>query len=336
LTKIETVKKILIKHYTKYKKFPGIKFLKKKTSINDEELKKILRQLVREKFLVRYGSVYHPQKKKIKREIEKRKTAGPEIKGMSETALRVVMLFVSCVTIYLSTDYSYVWLSKYLVSWKAVLFALSMTVYTTFSLQGGLTLLRYKSLISRFIGSALLITSICALIFSMTMTVIGQYNKKTDLINTEIIARKDNKKDLSQLDLSNNQKETLLSSIGQTRNDIAIKQKLLNEFDKEELNNREYQVLSWQLTLLNRDLKNYEHELNKVNNKIEALLQNDEFVIEEAGREDFYMWFSSVSNLPANIIEFLLYLIPALFIDIMAPLGMLVAMGIYKRKEGEK
>lgn len=73
-------------------------------------------------------------------------------------------------------------------------------------------------------------------------------------------------------------------------------------------------------------------ELRAVREKIAALIDTGELA-PAVERQDFYTWFATVSGVSPGMVEFVLYLVPALFCDIMAPLGLFVAFGLYRRKE---
>ena len=120
--------------------------------------------------------------------------------------------------------------------------------------------------------------------------------------------------------------------------DYKYLQKQIQRYqNKFEFGSKEYKNLENDFLKKRNDFKVYETKL-ETNRKSQKEILNDSKTIfaniKKEERQDFYTWVESTfHSIKAGVLEFLVYLMPAIFFVLVAPLGTFVAVGLYKRKE---
>jgi len=340
MTNTELVKGKILWHYQQKKTLPSQGWLSKECGLELGELNICLRELVKDGFLSQYNTHLYvtpmPQTKDTSLHVAARasnlvKRLSAFIKTLSMgTVVRWVMFVIACVAIYISASFSYVWVSQFLEPTKAFLLSVSIVVYVSIAPEGAMLLLADKRYI---ISSLLIITALAALVFSMTMTTVGQYNIRSELLTSAAATSAQQTRDTGKMQLYRDQERDILASVDGLRKDLAVQQQLMSGYDtKADAEKWQYQNQLWKLSDLQRRIRDYEAELRAVREKIAGLIDTGELA-PAVERQDFYTWFAQVSGVSPGMVEFVLYLVPALFCDIMAPLGLFVAFGLYRRKE---
>lgn len=216
--------------------------------------------------------------------------------------IRVIFLFVSLTAGAVSIYYSFLWLRSYMIAPFA--FTLS-TALVTFSVTG-FSASRYTPKLG--VKTMLIGLSISVLLFSVVCTVAGQIAVSTGSNNK--IENLYIDQEIMSLD----------RQILQHEEDLTQVQVLLSEFDTME-ERKAGGGNYYHNTKTDRD--NIQNSLMELNNQL------IEKIREKSGNDTEDTFFSFLAQLKKDRLEtfkFILYLIPAVFLDVIAPLGLYVSL----------
>lgn len=223
--------------------------------------------------------------------------------------LRIIILGVSVVAMVVSTYYSFMWLGSYMVHVLAWALAVSLVLFSA----TGFTLAKYlkigTSILTKFMGSFVLM-------FSIVCTISGQIQvsatRKLEGIDT-----------LGRIEL-----DTLEQQIISRKEDLKQTQKLLSEFDtieSRQLGGGNY----YYNTMQDRNL--IQADINTLSEQYRKKLA--EKAKEKAAEPDPFMEFlRSLNSDKIALLKFIMYVIPAIFLDIIAPLGLYIFFETRRKK----
>lgn len=172
------------------------------------------------------------------------------------------------------------------------------------------------------------VTAIIVILFSMISTIGGQHRSDTDKIEAL-----ETKKKMETLDLLKAEELQLTESLESTKAELDDNTKSLRQFKKEEMESKEYKNLFWKSYTLREARKKYETELKGKREEIKKYMAKEEITQAEKTEDTFYSWLAKFLPFGASFLEFCLYLFPALFFDIISPLGLHVALNIKKEEK---
>jgi len=271
--------------------------------------------------------------------IDKQKINKPVISSKVILSIKIICLIISAASILLSIYFSQKWIVQRLpnlfLSWT-----LSSVIVLFLSLSWParelLLLLGFKKE-----ASAILWLSIIIMAYSMISSVIGQFDQIPNNIE-QVANKKLNVMRLQNIDdqiTANNkkyeetykEKDLLLKTISELRSNM-IKYK---EGDKE------YSILLYQvnkesekLKTLNSLLSSYDSTINKLNEDKTTFLNSDRNInVVEEQHLTFFAWVQSIfSFIDKDALQLIIFLFPAIFIDIAAPfcLKLFVILSIKK------
>lgn len=274
--------------------------------------------------------------KKLK--VYKPETKKTTINKIVDYLIITIMFAVSSAAIVLSIYYSRFWLLNFLNVFLASILATTMILYATFAPQASMHFWNQKRFVAFFLIS---FTGLIVLLFSIVSTVAGQYNVRMSKVIIEDTQNIQSSKSLAELDLLKADEATIITGIERVTKEVDINRALLAQFTKEDMYKEEfkngrkvsnqYQMQLWKLGNLQAKITEYEDELKAKRQEIKDYLQKSDTLIEEKKEVNFYTWLAGFFNWPAKYIEFFLYMFPAVFIDIISPLGMFAALS-YRRK----
>ena len=84
-----------------------------------------------------------------------------------------------------------------------------------------------------------------------------------------------------------------------------------------------YRIQFWKLYRLKKSRINYEKKIENIRIQIKKYLATKK-IKHIIKKQSFYIWIASFLPFKAIQIEFCLYMFPAIFVDIIAPLGMMI------------
>lgn len=348
----QKIKAVILKNYreTGNKTMPPVIQLAQSIPLSVPDIQNGIRELMDSGFLRKYPNYYYLPtasrngktetvlpNKLVKNDdvLGKVKNLWQQIKSFRVDAgilVRVVLFLISIISMYISISFSYLWTSQFLEPFKAALLSCAVVAYITFAPEGAMILFKGAGFAAKAFGFIVSVTAVMALIFSMSMILIGQYNLHTDLINKQSQETKTDRKQSALLELARADEKTAAAAVAGLEKDLAQAQNSLTLLSPDDSG---YAAASWRVTDVQNRLYYARDRLTRARIKIEELLKTGDVDARDdaATRKSFADWISEQTGTGAGTIEFVLYLIPALFCDLLAPLGMLVALGLWRKKE---
>lgn len=168
--------------------------------------------------------------------------------------------------------------------------------------------------------------------FELSMITIGLFNSRTELIysKSETVSKNNNEKSLDVLKSEENQ------ILGNSDYKF-LKNKIENYRNDFEYGSKDYKNVETEISRMRAEFKIYETKLEKNRADQKRIFDDSKTVLrdkQEEVRKDFYAWLENNFHFAkAGVIEFITYLMPALFCVCLAPLGVFVAVGLYRQKK---
>lgn len=311
------VRAFIADYHRRHRAIPTKGLICHETRLTLDEVNTALQALVSEGYLTRYQDKVLLKPTSVTPVASARAVKTP----INLTAVvRWVMAAVSAVAVVISAGYSYVWVSQFLDPIRAMLLSAAVVVYVTFAPEGAGLTWRVGTAGSRVMSVLLLLTGVAALVFSMSMTVIGQYNIMSDRLQAAAEATVGVTKGTDKLALLRAEVVTQERAVAGLEADLAAAQESPDDVARlNRLQNMLYHARS-RLTAARQAVLSY---LNTADAAVEAQVR----------REDVYTYLGKLLVMSPASVEFILYLIPAVFMDIIAPLGMFVALGLKRNWE---
>jgi cell division protein FtsL len=363
--KLELVRKIIITYFDKYKKVPRPALIHKSKGIPLSELYRIFAYLTNEGFLRREDEHYYISSKetgtieKVKEavitQIEKVKEIPKQIvktkfslKKLSEITVRGIMFISAIICVFVSIFYSDFYLKQYLDPFIAIWLAAGFVLFGVLGPQALLLISRYKK--TRFARVLLSFLALVIIAFSMLSTIVGQYNTRTFTVNENNKTQAEDKKLSAQYKLLTEEKTQFEIAIESREAEITLQLKVLSEisnikitetdFEEKEdyekalkTKQKNYNAERNKLASLRREKEDIQKALSKKSLEIKNFLIEKNVEIEKEKRYTIYIWLSKVIGWDADFIEFLFFMFPAIIVDILAPLGLYIALGLYKKQD---
>ena len=169
----------------------------------------------------------------------------------------------------------------------------------------------------------------------MISIIIGQYNKRIEIINIDTGDRQSElkiNKIIFQLD---EQEKIKIKEIMETENEYLQVLKILDLFSDEEIKNRnkKYMASTKERNKLKKELSKLREALNKILIEKTNEYKKEDTILIENKREDAYTFISNQFNIPLTTVEFILFILLAVFLVIVAPMGIFMSLGLWKNKE---
>jgi hypothetical protein len=314
---ISKLKLVLFDYHQKYKAFPSISYISKELRQNEKVVIRLLDEMTRLNQIRKVGGNYYfihsetvPQVV-VKREIEEKKEP---INKQSKLIIQIAMAAISIVSIGVSAYYTAEWFHNFLPYISSWICALTIVFYGSFAPQAAMILKK------GFVKIPLWITAIIVICFSITSTLAGQYRQDTEK-NQKVVSETKQEK----LTLLKSEEKSISDSLNSTKEEVDLNTKQLGQFSKKEMKSDDYKNLFWKSYTLRELRKKYEQQLTDKRKEISEYMAK-EGVTEVKQRNDFYSWVAEVLPFNPSTIEFWLYLFAAMFFDIMAPLGLHIAL----------
>ena len=319
--KKEIIKKLIFEYKIKHDRLPKYHYLSEKSGMSTQEIETIVDTISREGF-----SKELEEKLKNRNKPKQKETKIQKIildKNILKV-FKVILLFIGCVSVYMSVFFTQNWLSETLSSTHSILLSLIMILFSVAAFQLIVFFYQHnkKTISAVFIFLFVIVTT-----FSIYSTVAGQYNSRLATADSRnknkalLIAKKNYQKQFDK------EEKEIMSRIESKRTELEIYIKKVLSYKKKENG-------FW---LDRADKKRTEKDLLKLEKKLERLrktskkrLKVDENIT--AKTKDSYEWLESIFNISASMIQFWSSLFPAIFIDIIAPLSFSVVMFLDEKK----
>jgi hypothetical protein len=336
----EKLKQYIKDEYRKTQKLPTVETCAMAFNLTRQKTVELLRVLVAQGFIkrnnTRYGIQEEQEEKKIpffqkffkKQDKEEIKPLQKLNNGWNwiEVFVRVIMVIVAADAIYISSaaslDLTTVIFDDTI---KALMLSLGIPMYTSFAPEGAILLYKAGTRMAKVAARIVIVTAIIALLFDLSMITFSQYSKRVDMIYQHETSLQDTNKSKNEYNESKSQETEKKKSIAQLQNQIEIDQKALAKFtEKEDMKTNEYKNLSWKITVNQNNITVKEKELKTITDKIDKIVGSKEYSVNTEIKKDFF------SSLP-GFVMFIIYLLPAIFCTLIAPLGVFVGLGLWKQ-----
>lgn len=240
---------------------------------------------------------------------------------------KLLTIFTIVTGTYLSIYFTYLWFNRMFDQFRSILWSLFIVFSSLIAFQVGLWLKKAKNKLY-FLFFFLWIGIISLSIFT---GISGQLNleidKKIKKQETTII---DNSKVLlfkGYSDRIQSLKEDLIS----VRNERDKLMEFLNSIVDFEKERKTYNDLNYRIYLKKQYIEDLKNNLNELELKKEELLKEN-VNIDKVQQIDFFDWLESILKIKADIIKFVIYLILAIFADLIPPVNFSFVL-FYKNKE---
>jgi hypothetical protein len=323
---IFAVKSAISNYYSKYKRLPTITTIVNKTGLTKEIVRRCVDQLKSDKELKKAG----PGRPPIKQEDLEGFKPDSELINISNKNKHVRLLFYKIIliliffgSITISGYYTMTWCRHYLHISLSVTIAAIMVIYSGIGPNLIYKLWKNKN---NFIAIISCLSWIIVLFFSMFSTVAGQYDK---FIKVE----------LSQKDISERSGAILNAQYENTEDMVDYLKERVRSLERQktdlaDLNRRLLSGPSSRNTAVT--LEANRNTLSKINiniaeltSKIMALgeIKNNTLIISESKEikyESIFDWLSGIFKIRADILQLIISIWPAIFLDLIAPLCLLI------------
>lgn len=314
----DRVRETIAKFYKVNKKVPSVAYLQDTLKTDKQTILSALDILHSKGLLTKIKNKYFATETALKSKPDK---------ALKVDVTSIIMYVVGAICIYISIYYSRIWLINFLPNLEATLLSTVMVAYAAVSLHITRILFK-KGKSNTLIGIVIILTAIVVTIFSMVSTVAGQYNTWKVKEETSFNVSKYKLEKLKQ------QEQEVLQEIDSKDEEIQTYKNILKEFQTIENRTKNgggyYITTKNDLNLVSRQKVKLRQELFDLRKQIDSVITEEKVTIEE--KDNFYTWLASILKVKWTELQFWLNAFPALFIDIIAPLAILVA-NIVRRKE---
>lgn len=257
-------------------------------------------------------------------------------------SIRIIMGIIGIGAATISIYYTAIWLIEFLPFLFAILLS---TIMVGFSIS------TFEVIVLIFSGSILHSKlakwTVCALFsvlwvivstFSIISTVAGQYNKYVSGLQEQ--TRSGVSTGRANWGIIQERKQELQLRLSEYRQQVLSLNKImsgLSNVEKRQENSGIWGETQYRLSKANK-------EMNKISDELEKVRAEERKQIDESRRHgvsltinggdglpDFYGWFAKVVNVHKDRAQFLMSLFPAIFVDIISPIGIAIALFLRKR-----
>jgi hypothetical protein len=330
----QTIKNLILK----LGRFPKISELATELNVAQYRAQQIFASLVQDGFLIRAGNWYRLSEAPNKPEkIENKDVLSKQ--DFSIAIIRAIMAFIGICAAFMSVYYTAIWMIEFLPFFLAVLLSLIMIGFSVIIFEVLILFFSSQIIVSWLkwpISCFFLLLWMVVASFSMGTTVAGQYNRhvalKKEIEIQNISEAVSNKK----LMLIQERKMDLKKRIADQRMLLEKAQNSIQNVDSIEIRAQYGKV--WYVTqdLISTIQKNLDQLLVELENQREkerALLDSGAVGVLSFNNEvpDFYSWIAHLFRSSRDSIQFWSSLFPAIFIDLISPIAIAIAMFLKNR-----
>jgi len=281
------------------------------------------------------------QKLKFEKKPNKKKKlakANSKIYGMPVYIVQFMMGVIGSGAAVISVYYTTVWLFEFLPWAFALLLSTIMVGFAIAAFETIILLMSgqvTESRIAKIVMSVgFLILFIIVSLFSIMSTVAGQYNKY--VANLRIETKKGDSSSNANYILLKEEKSDLRTRLTgyrkQANNFSQILSGMTKVKDLEEKSSI-WKNTQYRLYLANKNIKHIGNRLNQIRREEKILIKKGQEsgsilvgVSTEKTIPNFYGWLSSIFKIGTDKIQFIMSLFPAIFVDVISPVGIGLAL----------
>lgn len=258
-------------------------------------------------------------------------------------SIRYVMGIIGLGASAMSCYYTTIWLEEFLPSFLAFFLSFLMIMFSVLSFQAVLIIHKSYERVRLLLIPIFSVLWIVVTLFSMGSTIAGQYNARYQQTVQTITSNQTLSADKIQLQLSQDAIKTVEEEITARQRDrdsmLSTLEKISNmSIDDQQKNAKLYNDTWTRMNAINGRLNQLNDDLKAARQSYQDLVQKDASVLTTTEVQDvknFYTWIGGVLHINQDQIQFWSSIFPAIFIDIIAPLGIAVALFLhtYGRKK---
>ena len=262
--------------------------------------------------------------------------------GLTIKSIRVIMGVIGIGASAISIYYTAIWLFEFLPFFFAILLSTIMVGFSISTFEIIVLIFSGNILKSKYAKwSVSVIFSVLWIIvstFSIISTVAGQYNKYVSGLQEQ--TRNGVSTGIASWGIIQERKRELQMRLSEYREQVLSLNKIisgLSNVEKRQENSGIWGETQYRLSKANKEMNKISDELEKVRTEEKKQLEESRqhgvslTINEGSGLPDFYGWFAKVVNVHKDRAQFLMSLFPAIFVDIISPIGIAIALFLRKR-----
>lgn len=331
------------RYYHIRKQFPAIKWLMNKFNFKSHsKVIGVLRVLEHLGLIRREGNQYFITQKLIDYNTQQNTSLNKQKNNIAKNSfqyfiIRIVMAIIGIGAAFMSIYFSVTWLLEYL----HIVFAIILgTIMILFSIAAFETLVIFKNNKQSILMIPFAFLWLIVLIFSMVSTVGVLFNNQITMEEEQIEEQIGTVYKNLEWEIYNQTEVEIIDKIQIKKEEVQTFQKLISSFSNLDTRKEDSSIYWETLRVLGKsqnELQILTDELKKTQqDKLDFLNKNQQTgIIKETQIEEksFYVWISSVTGSEIRYVRFFLYVFPAVFIDLISPLAIAIAMFLKKKKE---
>lgn len=274
------------------------------------------------------------------RRAEEKKEESTKLASIRRWVLRFVAIFASLSCAATSVYFSNKWFVDSQPRIIALIMSLTIVATLTVSPELSISLARKRRYLTALFT---LVMSIVATVFSMSSTIGGIYNARSKAIETVTNERLDDSAAKAQALALTREYESMQGSIARLQKELTDERNTVGSYQSaidrlltegEDPNSQRMRTLVANRTNALARSRAAANELNSLESRARSILASVSeaevtLALEsESERDDFTSWLGRRFSIPSEVMEFILAAFPAVFIDIIAPVMLVVAFGI--------
>jgi len=237
----------------------------------------------------------------------------------SFTILRYSMLILGIISASLLVYYISIYAKENLTNTLAYIRSIVIVVFSFTSFQVIIVLSKQAKNIIGYIGIVLFCMFwLLVVIFSMLSTVAGQFQLFSGKQNVIIISSTEYNDTITRENELINNRNIILNQINPYLKQLST-----------ELNEKQLSDVQYRITLYNRAVQKIDDEI-KIIRERKAQLSNGKNIEQN---NSFYTWLSGIIKWPSNNIQLFLYILPALFLDLIGPISFSIFLFLRRKDD---
>lgn len=326
--------------------FPEFILVSKKCNLTMDDVKEIIYILEKRGDIIRFTSQRYLKWvwEKINQKIEESKSemkaeVKPIIKerssfNLSLLIIKTMITIPALIAAIMSIHYTNIWFLNYLNPFLALSSSIAIVLSNIGAFES-IFLFGKKKQVLQIILAIIVFLVTCS--FSMGTTLAGQLNNeiksKKLSINKNSINSNNRLLVFTYKEKINNLNNDLLRLRKEYDHNIKQKEKYTENYNADILNenNKQYWKFNYLAHLRKEEIKKLKIEVKEYEIKLENLL-NKKVVIQEVKEINIFSWLHDLFKIKPDLTKFILYMIPAIFYDIISPFFFAIIF-FYKMEE---
>lgn len=290
------------------------------------------------------------EEQSVSQEIELKIQKEKEDRAIYGVPIYIIQFFMAIIGIgasIISVYYTTIWLLEFL-PWA---FALLLSgIMVGFSVSAFETVILFftglvttNKTVKLVVASGFILLWVIVSFFSIISTVAGQYNRH--VANLRDQAKMGISTGRAQWNIVQERKIDLQKRIIEQREQMTVLNKVLSgmsDVESRKANNAIWYETQYRIQKLGEKMSTTSTELDKIRDEESKQIEESKktgallSLSDPKGIPDFYSWMSNVTGIVKDKVQFWMSLFPAVFVDIIAPVALAVALFLRRRREDDQ